>query len=217
MAAVDEFNSGYIKHDLMDREISESFTVIETVLELKSAYPERVHFLKGNHENIKNENTDGNHAFRKFAYEGEMTRKYVEIFYGNDFLETLYRYEKNLPLLAAGDNYLVSHAEPGMFYPEEMIINSCLYPDLIHDLTWTANGEAEEGSVNKMLESFFGSSEKAYYFGGHRINYDRYSSRADGKFIQINNPEKFAVAYINNGRDFNPGKDVFYLDQDLSG
>ena len=211
--AVSEYNSDFEQHDLMDEEISESFSVVETVLELKNAYPDSFHFLKGNHENIKNEEDGGNHPFRKFAFEGEMTRKYVEKFYGEDFLEALYIYEKHLPLLAAGDRYLVSHAEPGMFYPEDMIINSYLYPDLVHDLTWTANDEAEEGSVQKMLESFFGSSDNTFYFGGHRINYSLYNPRANGRFIQINNPSEFAAAYIENGKDFMPEKDIFFLDR----
>ena len=210
--AAREYNSGYKNHELMDMEITESFSVLETVLDLKTAYPDRFHFLKGNHENIRNIEDGGNHPFRKFASEGEMTKKYVEKFYGEDFIESLYIYEKQLPLLAAGSSYLVSHAEPGIFYPEDMIINSFLYPDLVHDLTWTANDEAEEGSVDRMLESFFGTSENTVYFGGHRINYSLYNLRANGKFIQINNPSEFAAAYIENGNSFLPDRDIFFLD-----
>ena len=212
--AVSEFKSDYDNHELMDMEISESFSVLETVFDLKTAYPDRFHFLKGNHENIKNIEDGGNHPFRKFAFEGEMTRKYVEKFFGEDFLEAVYIYENLLSLLAAGSSYLISHAEPGMSYPEDMIINSYLYPDVVHDLTWTANDEAEEGSVDRMLKNFLGTCENAYYFGGHRINNTLYRLRAHGRFVQINNPSDFAVAYIENGNSFRPDRDIFFLDRD---
>lgn len=213
IGAAEEFRSGYRKHTLMDREITESFNVLETVLELKISYPENFHFLKGNHENIKNEEGGGNHPFRKFAFEGEMVKQYVEKFYGNDFLNAVSDYEKKLPLLAVGNGYLVSHAEPGIFYPEEMIINSFQYPELVHDLTWTANGEAEEGSVGEMLDHYLGESSRSFYFGGHRTNPDLYNLRASGRFIQINNPSKFTAAFINRGSGFNPEKDIFFIEQ----
>lgn len=78
--ALFEYRTGYLKHNLIDQEIIESFAVMETVLDLKTAYPENFHFLKGNHENIKNEEDGGNHQFRKYAEEGEMIKKYVEKF-----------------------------------------------------------------------------------------------------------------------------------------
>ena len=213
--ALEEFNSDYKSHSFMDEEINESFSVLETAVDLKTAYPDRFHFLKGNHENIKNEEGEGNHQFRKFAHEGEMIKTYVEKFYGTDFLNTLYQYEKLLPLFAVGKNFLVSHAEPGTFYDRETIINSSSNPDLIHDLTWTANDEAEEGSVERMLEYYLGSSKDLFYFGGHRINYDLYNLRAEGRFIQINNPSEYAAAFIEDGKNFIPDSDIVFLDKNI--
>ena len=212
--AVFEFRTGYLKHNLIDQEIIESFTVMETVIELKTAYPENFHFLKGNHENIKNEEDGGNHPFRKYAEEGEMIKHYVEKKYGSLFLNSVSDYEKNLPLFAVGKEFLISHAEPGTFYTKDMIINSYKHPQVIHDLTWTANGEAEDDSVEKMLQYYLGDIKNSYYFGGHRTIPALYNLRAEGKFVQINNPNQFTAALICSGSDFNMEKDIFYINPD---
>lgn len=78
-----------------------------------------------------------------------MVTLYIKKFYGKEFLSQYYAFEKKLPVLAAGKNFLVSHAEPESFYPEYMVINYHSYPEVIYGLTWTANEAAEEGSVKK--------------------------------------------------------------------
>jgi hypothetical protein len=214
--AFDEFASLYKSHAHMDEEMKESLGLMEMVMLLKTAFPLHFHFLKGNHENIQNEKGGGNYPFRKYAYEGAMVLDYVKRFYGDEFLAEYYAFEKNLPLLAYGDNFVISHAEPKTFYDMESIVNYRENPHVVAGLTWTDNDEAEPGSVEKMLEHFLGPEQarNAYYFGGHRIVDDRFSLRAGGRYVQIHNPRKTIIAYLDPGKVFDPEEDVIELVQD---
>lgn len=198
--AYKEFESDYENHEKMDEEMKESFGVMEMIMEMKINFPSNFHFLKGNHENIKNEEGGGNYPFVKFSYEGPMVAYYVEKFYGKEFLEEYSRFEKNLPVFAVGRNFLVSHAEPWTFYSEEDIIEYRNNPDVIEGLTWTADDAANDGSVQQMIDHYFKTEEdrqKSYYFGGHRPVNNLYNARAEGKYIQIHNPGKFIIALID--------------------
>jgi hypothetical protein len=198
--AYEEFKKNYKKHRNMDEEMRESLGVMEMVIEVKSAFPRVFHFLKGNHENISNEQGDGNHPFRKYAFEGPMVAQYVRQFYGDEFLENYYGFEKSLPLFAVGRNFLISHAEPSEFFDRESILEYRDRPDVVEGLTWTANDEAEENSVDLMLEGFLegDDGEVFYYFGGHRPVAENYHLRASGRYVQIHNPERFIIALINS-------------------
>ena len=175
---------------------------MEMVMETKTHYPALFHFLKGNHENITNGEGEGNYPFGKFAYEGEMVTAYITKFYGEEFLQTSSRFEKSLPLLGVGQNFLVSHAEPRTYYPKDMIIDCYMNPEVIYDLTWTADDEAEKGSVQRMLDSYLGSAreDETYYFGGHRSIKSLYNLRAGGRYIQIHNPQKHIIALLSQDR-----------------
>jgi len=215
-----EFSGRYRKHRCMDEEMAESLGVMEMVMEAKSVFGGLFHFLKGNHENISNEEGGGNHPFRKYAHEGAMVRDYVLKFYGGDFLDSFYHFEKELPLLAVGRKFLVSHAEPARFFSRSDIIGYRNRPEVVEGLTWTANDTAEGGSVQDMLAYFLReNTDGAYYFGGHRPVQGLYSLRAGGKYVQIHNPGNFTVALIDgdiNILDINLERDVVTI-PDLTG
>ncbi len=212
--AYDEFGSSYKKRRHMDEEMRESLGVMEMVMEVKSAFPQYFHFLKGNHENIANEQGGGNHPFRKYAYEGSMVTHYVRQFYGDEFFESYYEFEKNLPLFAIGRNFVISHAEPAEFFEREDIVNYRERPEVVEGLTWTANDEAEENSVERMLEYYVKSDEHddARYFGGHRPVRDRYQLRANGRYVQIHNPERFSIALIQPEGEIDLDRDILEIE-----
>jgi hypothetical protein len=199
--ALEEYGTSYDEHSSMDKEMSESLGLMEMVMELKSRFPSLFHFLKGNHENIANEHGGGNYPFRKFVYEGEMVTFYIKKFYGNEFLSQYYAFEKRLPVLAAGKNFLVCHAEPKSFYPREMVVDYHSYSDVIYGLTWTANDEAQDGSVVKMLKHYLGAgyTENTFIFGGHRPVSGLYNLRAEARYVQIHNPDKYIIAWLKGG------------------
>ncbi len=212
-AAFSEFEKGYKKHKNIDGEMRDCFGLMEMIIELKTQFPENFHFLKGNHENIKNEETGGDHPFRKFVFEGEMVKVWVSKFMGEDFLDKYSEFERKLPLFAIGSNFLISHAEPlRLFNPDEIRNNS---PIAIHGLTWTANGESEDGSVFEMLQMYLPDKHitEKVYFGGHRIVSGRYNLRADGLFIQIHNPRQLQVVYVKPDSMINLDSDII----DISG
>ena len=215
--AYHEYLGNYERHRAMDAEMRESLGLMEMVMAVKTAIPKTFHFLKGNHENIANENGEGNYSFGKFAYEGDMVTRYVLQFLGREFLETYYRFEKELPVLAVGADFLVTHAEPRTFYPREMVIDYYEYPEVIYGLTWTANDAADEGSVETMLRYYLADryTPESRIFGGHRPVPGLYHLRAGGKYVQIHNPDKFIVARMN-GTGIDVDRDVLEIPYDNS-
>jgi len=213
VAAFEEYKTGYEKHKSIDAEMKESLYLMAMVMKTKIAFPDNFHFLKGNHENIANEKEHGNHPFGKFAYEGPMVTHYVNKFYGGIFLNMYYKFEKYMPLLTVGKNFLVSHAEPRDFYDRDTLIEYRSHPEAVEGLTWTDNDAASEGSVHRMLAYYLNDSELAgsRYFAGHRTIKGMYKLRAHGKFVQIHNPDKFIVANINPGKEIDLDKDIMVL------
>ena len=205
--AFDEYTHSYKKHRAMDEEMHESLTLMELIMRCKCEFSDNFHFLKGNHENIMNEEGGGNHRFRKFSLEGEMVREYVSQFYGEEFLFTYSVFEKRLPLFAVGANFLASHAEPKQYYSEDELINARMNPDVIYGLTWTNNDEADSNSVQKMLDQYLSSPDTGVYFGGHRPVPDRYLFRAGNRYVQIHNPDGEYTVLITPDRPFNPETD----------
>ena len=62
--------------------------------------------------------------------------------------------------------------------------------------------------VEKMLEKFL-QEKNCFYFGGHRpVIGVKYNLRANGKFIQIHNPDEMNVAIIQPNKIFNPNEDI---------
>jgi hypothetical protein len=212
--AFDEFQNLYQTHKYMDEEMRCSMGVMEMVMELKGAFPANFHFLKGNHENITNENGGGNFPFRKYAYEGAMVLEYVKRFYGDDFIRAYYEFEKNLPLFTVGRHFLISHAEPNKFYEAKKIINYRYNPDVVAGLTWTDNNVSQPGSVKQMLEYYLPEEVwwRGMYFGGHRPVSGTFNARADGKYIQLHNPLKCYVTVIEVEGEIDLEKNIIEIE-----
>ncbi len=206
----------------MDEEMGLSLAVASLVLEAKAAYPKGFHCLKGNHDNLADEEGRGDHSFYKFAAEGEMVASWFAARYGRELLEAYRRFELGLPLLALGDRFAASHAEPAFAVGREELVEYRLRPEIAEALTWTANGAAEPGSVELSLARLFagngageggpgGGGEAAAgarWFGGHRPVEGRYALRAGGRFVQFHDPEAWRVAYLLPGRDPDPERDI---------
>jgi hypothetical protein len=210
-----EYENGFYTHKHMDFEMIRNFRTLNTIMELKNAFPDTVFFLKGNHENITNENGKGNYPFGKYVHEGEMVRVWVQTFYGDDILDAIRLYEKMLPVLAIGSGFLASHAEPAEFYSEEDVIEYRENDNVIYGLTWTSNDRAELGSVRKMLEAYLAQgSEKALYFGGHRIIRGRYQLRNGNRFVQIHNPDHHCFMLLDPENDIDLDRDIIVLNEE---
>ena len=195
------WQQGNVNCDSMREEMRLCLATVMTVMELKIAFPAHFHFLKGNHENIKNIEGMGDHAFRKFAMEGEMVRDFMHEVYGDDILDLMYGYESSLPIVAAFDRFCVSHAEPAYVFSRDEIINyhdEQLRDEVVLAFTWTPNDGAEEGSVASIFSELTGGpQEYALWFGGHRPVEGKYALRQDGHYVQIHNPDEMNITYVS--------------------
>lgn len=211
--AESEFLDGFESHTVMDQEMAESLSVLMLIARLKSAFPSRVHLLKGNHENVKNESSHGNQPFGKYAYEGEMVFEYLRLMYTQGLVDAVAEFEKRLPLLAVGRHFLVSHAEPEEFYPRTDVIGYRHHENVVYGLTWTDNDQAAAGSVQRMLDHYLGGEEAltALYFGGHRPVSERFSLRAGGRYVQIHNPLRYILGLLPPDRPADLDRDIIDL------
>jgi len=209
--AEEEFEQGLFTGPAMSMEMKNGLSLLCGLLKLKECFPENCHILKGNHENIMNVTGNGDFSFVKYADEGEMCKIFIQEYYGDDILYLIHCVEKSLPLVVFGSKCVVSHAEPSWTFSEEEIINARLGKGIVEGLTWTANGDAEEGSVEGIIE-FLAGKEKVseyVYIGGHRPVAGKYNLRQNGAYIQIHNPSQQNVAVVNSLKKFNPETDIF--------
>lgn len=204
-------NSFYMMH-----EMAENLAVMCMIMEVKIAFPDYFHFLKGNHENILNEQGNGNYPFRKFALEGEMTYNFMLLEFGKEVIILYSKFEHLLPLMFRGRNLLVSHAQPIRAFSVEEIKNGRCNHEIVTGLTWTANDVAQIDAVSTMLKTWLPNSNDAVYLGGHRPVTGKYSLRSDGKYIQIHNPDTWPIAIVRPDKKFNPETDIVYTDENFS-
>lgn len=207
--AFGQYRSGIIQSEAMQQEMLENLNLLQMVLTLKLACPESFHCLKGNHENLLNEEGRGNHPFYKMAAEGEMFYSFMADRYDDAIIYLLSCLEHSLPLCAVFPKLVVSHAEPAFALAKNKIVNYRKFPEVTLALTWTANGEAEEGSVCQTLKNLLGKgAEDAIWIGGHRPVKGKYELRQKGLFVQIHNPSVQQVALVWPGKNFEPERDI---------
>lgn len=210
----EEFKKNIITGPFMKAEMKDCLSALAGLMNLKLLYPENFHFLKGNHENILNQNEGGDFAFRKYADEGYMVRRFISEYYGDDVLYLISCWEKALPLVAVGSNYVVSHAEPLKAYSREKLIDARSYPEVVNGLIWTRNGDVKTNTAREIMKKLLAPEKVAdsFYFAGHRPVYENYALRQDGGFIQIHNPYRQNIALVSNDKTFNPESDIVGVD-----
>ncbi|MBQ6781161.1 MAG: metallophosphoesterase [Treponema sp.] len=210
LSAWENYEAGDYESSEMTAEMLENLTLFQMVLLVKKRFPAHFHFLKGNHENMLNEWGRGNYPFRKFADEGGMVYDFMASHYGDAVLHLMGLWEHLLPVCAAFPQCVVTHAEPQSVYTRAQFVDYQKHPDVVLGLTWTANGEAEDGSVEKNLRTLLGKerAETAVWLSGHRPVHGSYALRQNGKLIQIHNPEREQVAIALPEKQFSPATDV---------
>ena len=195
----------------MDKEMAAALAAAQIVLEAKASFPRHFHYIKGNHDNITDEEGRGDHSFYKFVVEGEMVASWFAVSYGNRLLSSYREFELDLPLLTLGRRFAASHGEPAFALSREDLIEYRSRPDVVEALIWTANDAAEPFAVRQSLEALMGpeAAEGALWFAGHRPVQGRYALRAGGRFVQFHDPGAQRVAYLLPGRDPDPERDIY--------
>ena len=211
-AAAAEFDNEIFTGPAMSAEMQEGLSLWCELFMLKKQFPELVHVLKGNHENILNETGGGDFSFRKFVDEGEMCRCFVQEYYGDDILYLMNCIERSLPLYYFGKKCAVSHAEPMRAFSRQELIDARKYPEVVKGLIWTNNGEAEDGSAAGTVKNLFdcyGEVPAGYVsLGGHRPVTGNYKILQNGNYIQIHNPGKQNIVFVQQERNINIENDI---------
>lgn len=204
-AAVYEYLDSWKESPAMDEEMGRALVCVELILRAKAAFPERFHYLKGNHDNIANEEAHGDHPFYKFAMEGEMAASWFALRYGSDIASDYRSFELDLPVLARGARFVASHAEPAFPLVEEDVVEYRQRPDVVEALTWTPNDGALDGSVAESLFALLGpGSAGARWFGGHRPVEGRYALRQRGLYVQFHRPCHRGLVFLRPGEEPDP-------------
>lgn len=211
LKAFDEYLKGNNTNSYIKAEMAEGLTLMTNIMNLKIAYPEFVHFLKGNHENILNEESYGNIPFGKHVMEGEMVKEFMLSYYGKEITELYASFEYLLPLFVIGKAYLLSHAEPAKAYSKKQLIEAKKHPKIIEGLTWTKNNQVSGDAVLALLKKFQKDYPDALYFVGHRYVENRLSYRAKGKLVQLHNPRLNQFLYLKPGELFNEEKNLIEI------
>ena len=215
-----ECMGGNLVNEPLKEEMRENLSLLEMILSLKSAFASHFHILKGNHENILNENQRakfGNVPFRKFCDEGNMVRDFMQHYYDDLILHEIYCFENALPVCAAFPNCVVSHAEPAEFFSKKELIDyHAEGSHVTFFLTWTANDAAKIGTVEHLFKELLKKDEngekKPVYFTGHRPVLGKYALRQGGNLVQIHNPDVEQVALVLPGKDFDPETDIIDIE-----
>jgi hypothetical protein len=210
--AFGEYASGWARHAAMDEEMALALGAVRIILETKLAFPDRFHYLKGNHDNLANEEGRGDHPFYKFAAEGEMGASWFTAAYGEELLAEYRRLELDLPLVVQGRRFIASHGEPAFAMEPRDVIEYRSRPDVVEALIWTPNDGAEAFSVQRGLEAFLGEgAEGSLWFGGHRPVDGGFALRAGGRYVQFHNPGRRQFLFLLPGRNPDPGRDLVVL------
>lgn len=221
LLALEEYESGNLLGGALTEEMTEGLGLMTLVMRCKLAFPRHFHFLKGNHENILNCWEGGDRPFKKFAKEGEMSRGFVQQYYGEDILHLYSHFERLLPLLVRAPRCLISHSEPVRNFSRQEVIDALTDSsgEVVYGLTWTRNDESQKGAVASMLQEFlpqwYGEGSGAcgsLYFGGHRTISETYRLRQNGLFVQFHNPRRYQVALVPVHRGFDFEKDFIQLE-----
>jgi hypothetical protein len=129
-AALAEYRSGWASHELMDEEMGLALAAARAVIAAKATFPAAFHWIKGNHDNIADEDGRGDHSFYKFAAEGAMTASWFAAAYGDELLDGYRGVETALPVLALGRLFALSHAEPAFALSREDAIEYRSRPEV---------------------------------------------------------------------------------------
>lgn len=210
LMAFNEYQDNYKVTTNIDKEICDNLYTLIMLGQIKSAFKDRVLFIKGNHDNIYNSCENGNRAFRKYAMEGDMVIAYLIKFYSKELVDVIDKWEGLYGIFAYGDNFVASHAEPKEFYGLTELINYKYDEDLVYNLTWTRNDIASPEVTEYFVKTLL--RDEGYYVAGHRHIPGKYKLRSK-YFIQIHNPRIYPYMVVEPSKKIEPQSDIYTLDE----
>lgn len=219
------------QEELLNAEMVRSLGMMKMIMELKAAFPDSFHYIRGNHDDIMG-------SFYKYARESEQVRNWLTANFGEEFVRKFEQFEDSLPILVKGEGIILSHATANKPIAKEAIINRD--PTVTgkavdetgrhHGLTWTdntdfgfqivKNGKRITEFRPNEIEAFdqtranVGSPNATWIIGHRHVEKDeKYRSQFGGKLIQINSPVEETYAVVPASGNFNPDTDVKVIGQ----
>lgn len=198
----------------MREEIGESLGTMKQIMDFKTAYPDNFHYLKGNHDNIRNHRRGGDHPVAKYSEvgEGNLVKRYLTAHFGRDFVTRYAAFERQLPIMAVGGNFVVSHSGPKRALPREAI--AARAGKAVENFTWTdltRNSQREAKVVAKQLALL--DKDGGFYVAGHRPTGARLERR-QGAFHQVNSDTELRYLVLRPGENLRPARDIRTISDD---
>ena len=175
----------------MRAEAAESLGTMKQVMDYIAAFPKHFHYLKGNHDNIRDRRSGGDWPVTKYSQvgEGRLMRTFLEKRFGRAFVGAYARFEDALPLVALGGEFALSHSGPARAMSRSKI--RARGAAAVENFTWTdltKDSARQRRVVDEQLRLL--GREGGYYVAGHRpVEKHRY--RKQGRFYQVNSPDHF--------------------------
>ncbi len=196
----------------MNDEMRESLGTMQMVMELKTAFPENFHYLRGNHDEMNNPEREYA-KYARMVSESGLVRSWVQDNLGQEFLEAYARFEKSMPLAATGEGLVATHAAPGSALSREEIERRD--ERAFTTLAWTDNtGWELDGREREVFQgnlSQLGSSGDHWLVGHRPVQQGLYRGQFDDRLVQVNAPGDYVVAIVGADGCFDPKKDIFSL------
>ncbi len=212
-----------IQKNIMDDEITRSFGLMKMVMELKAAYPESFHYIRGNHDDVSGRFA---HQSKAGIYISELFKEWIEDHedFGKDFMATWNEFEDRMPLVTKTSRFVISHAAPKKALSVDEIKKwqtlESSKKEIFKGFTWTENtpDNCKEVELKKLevniseIKEELELPEEAPYIIGHRpVDDGKYRSQFNGKLIQINDPVDYVYMEIPAAGDIDPERDVVML------
>lgn len=178
------------RREALDRELADSLGTVALVLMLKARSPKNVHWLRGNHDAVKE------NVYKYTDYgggEGALVRGYIEEKFGENFVDSYARLEKQLPLMARlKGRMLISHSEPGASLSEEEVLVKT--GAAVHGLTWAR----ENGTYSRQALKNILGTEDGLYIAGHTPQRAGLEVLPESRLLLINDPGKLHCLLIDS-------------------
>jgi predicted phosphodiesterase len=173
----------------LEQEVAVSLNTMSYIMHLKGRYAQNFHYIKGNHDNIRNSDANGDRGFRKFLRgaigDGQVFEHFVRTQFGKRFLEKWAAFEAALPIMAKGKNVLLSHSGPKTGLTRGEIEQRST--NAIQGLTWTnlvKKDAIQSEAASSLLRQF--EMPSGIYLAGHRHPAGSVKFTKQGPFYQFN-------------------------------
>jgi len=177
----------------MQEEWDNSLKALELILTQQAKYPDTVHLLRGNHDDISCKLYSDYGKYARRVLESRLFREFGEHNFP-EIIEAYYKYEKKIPYLYIGPDFLASHTIPD----EKVGLKEIKSDDKrTHWLfSWADNTNYDSGCLRYFDGNMKRLGQNAkYWFCGHRPvkQPDLLRLQCGGRLVQNNNPDRWVL------------------------